>query len=180
MATPKSKRTTKNKSKVVGRQTYINNDTGEWCEFDVIEMKSTDFNFKKIWLQHILTSFDLIGNKKTKLAFFVIDSMNYENVITMTYQQMADKSGISLPTVKETMKMLIKSDFLQRINQGAYRINPDMIFRGDNPKRMRVLLDYKHEIGDESESIMALTEFTENSNTEATETESGKAASGKE
>ena len=40
------------------------------------------------------------------------------------------------------MKSLIESNFLQQINQGAYRINPNIIFKGTRSGRLNVLYQY--------------------------------------
>ena len=88
---------------------------------------------------------DLIGNQKTKLAFWLLDNLDRENKITMTYRQIADKSGMSYQTVYRTMNALIESDFLVKINGGAYRVNPDVLFKGGKSDRLNVLLQYRDE-----------------------------------
>ena len=104
--------------------------------------------FHKLWLGHILQSIDLIGNQKTRLAFWILDHLDSNNLLPMTQRQIANKSGISYQTVSRTLQALIDSNFLQRINQGAYRVNPDVLFKGGKTARMNVLLQYH-----ESESI---------------------------
>lgn len=137
-----AKQTTK-KVKVVGTQQYINATDGTVEDFQVMRIEERDFNFHKVWLEHIISSLDLIGNQKTKLAFWIVDHLDKENKLTMTYRQIAEKSGISLDTVRVTMKSLMDSNFLERINQGAYRVNPDVIFKGGNKDRMNVLYQYQ-------------------------------------
>lgn len=136
------KGTNTKKVKVIGHQQYINTETQEVENFEVINIEDRDFNFHKIWLQHIISSFDLIGNQKIKLAFWIIDHLDRENKLTMTYRQIAEKSGISLDTVRRTMQCLLDTDFLERINQGAYRVNPNMIFKGSRNNRLNVLYQY--------------------------------------
>lgn len=139
----KDKRTTSKKVKVIGKEQYINSSTGQVEDFQVVSISERDFNFHKIWLTHIINSLDLIGNQKTKLAFWILENLDKENQLIMTYRQISKKSGISLETVTRTMAALIGCDFLQRINQGAYRVNPDMIFKGSNSARMNVLYKYQ-------------------------------------
>ena len=110
---------TSKKVKIIGRQQYINANDGTVEDFQVVTIEERDFNFHKIWLEHIINSLDLIGNQKTKLAFWIINNLDKENKLTMTYRQIADKSKISLDTVRVTMKSLMKSNFIERINQGA-------------------------------------------------------------
>lgn len=136
---------TRKKLKVVGTETYIKQSTGELEEMQVMRIEERDANFHKLWLEHILQSIDLIGNQKTKLAFWLLDHLDKENKITMTYRQIADASGISYQTVYRTMNALIESDFLVKINGGAYRVNPNMLFKGGKNDRLNVLLKYSRE-----------------------------------
>ena len=133
---------TTKKVKVIGTRKYINRDRGEIEDFQVVNIEERDFNFHKIWLNHIINSLDLIGNQKTRLAFWIVDNLDKENKLTMTYRQISEKSGISYQTVSRTMKSLIESNFLQQINQGAYRINPNIIFKGTRSGRLNVLYQY--------------------------------------
>lgn len=133
---------TSKKVKVVGHAQYINANDGTVEDFQVMSIEDRDFNFHKVWLEHIISSLDLIGNQKTRLAFWIIDNLDKENKLTMTYRQIAEKSGISLDTVRVTMKSLMDSNFLERINQGAYRVNPDVVFKGTRSGRLNVLYQY--------------------------------------
>lgn len=133
---------TTKKVKVIGTRKYINQDSGEIEDFQVVNIDERDFNFHKIWLNHIINSLDLIGNQKTRLAFWIVDNLDKENKLTMTYRQISEKSGISYQTVSRTMKSLIESNFLQQINQGAYRINTNIIFKGTRSGRLNVLYQY--------------------------------------
>ncbi len=135
-------KTSSKKVKIIGTETYINQNTGEIQEMQVVNIEDRDFNFHKIWINHIISSLDLIGNRKVKLAFWIIDHLNKENQLTMTYRQIAEQSGISLETVRITMNTLLESNFLVRINQGVYQVNPDVIFKGTRNGRMNVLYQY--------------------------------------
>lgn len=136
---------TRKKVKVIGHQEYINRDTGEIENMQVVNIEERDANFHKLWLGHILQSIDLIGNQKTKLAFWILDNLNSENQLIMTQRKIAEKSGISYQTVSFTIKALIESNFLIKINSGAYRVNPDVLFKGGKNNRLNVLLQYHNE-----------------------------------
>lgn len=136
------KRTTHKKVKVVGSQQYINQQTGEIVPMQVISMEDRDFNFTKIWMQNIINSIDLIGNQKTRLAFWLIDHLNRDNQLIMPLRVIAEKSGVSLDTVNKTMKALQQANFLRKQQAGVYVVNPDMLYKGTHNNRMRILLDY--------------------------------------
>ena len=135
-------KTTRRKMKIVGKQAYIDQETGEMNEVHVIDIEERDANFHKIWLSHILNSIDLIGNQKTKLAFWILDNIDSENQLIMTQRKIAKNSGISLYTVSETLKVLMDSNFLQKINSGAYRVNPNVLWKGGKSARMNILFKY--------------------------------------
>lgn len=136
---------TRKKVKVIGTETYIKQDTGELSEMQVISIEERDANFHKLWLGHIIQSIDLIGNQKTKLAFWILDNLDSENKITMTYRQISEKSNMSYQTVYRTMNALLDSNFLTKINGGAYRVNPDVLFKGGKGQRLNVLFQYRQE-----------------------------------
>ena len=146
-----AKQTTK-KMKIIGQAQYLNMKDGTVEDFQVMSIEDRDFNFHKVWLEHIISSLDLIGNQKTRLAFWIIDHLDKENKLTMTYRQIADKSGISLDTVRVTMKSLMDSNFLERINQGAYRVNPDVVFKGGRTGRLNVLYQYNETKAEKAEN----------------------------
>ena len=147
--------TTRKRVKVVGTETYINQRDGTVQDMQVISIEERDANFHKLWLEHIIHSMDIIGNQKIRLAFWLIDNMNGDNQITMTQRQMAQKSGISLDTVRITIKALLDSNFLVKVNMGVYQINPEVIFKGGKTNRMNVLLQYTNSRGENNESTEA-------------------------
>lgn len=134
---------TRRKVRVIGVEEYINRTTGEIEEMGVLKIEERDANFHKIWLKHIVTSLDIIGNQKIRFALWLIEHMNKENQVIMTLRQMQEQSGISLQTVQRTITALIDSGFLKRINQGAYCVNPDVIFKGGKSDRLNILLRYR-------------------------------------
>lgn len=136
---------TRKKVKVVGTETYIKQDTGEIAEMQVVQIEERDANFHKLWLGHILQSIDLIGNQKTKLAFWILDNLDSNNQLIKTQRKIAEETGMSTKTVSSTIKALMDSNFLLKINSGAYRINPDVIFKGGKNDRLNILLQYQNE-----------------------------------
>ena len=70
---------TSKKVKVAGVQNYINADTGEIVPMAVNEIEERDFNFSKIWMHNFIATLDLVGNKKTKLSYWIIENLDKEN-----------------------------------------------------------------------------------------------------
>lgn len=133
---------TRKKVKVIGVETYINQATGEIKECQVMSIEERDANFHKLWLGHIIQALDIIGNQKIKVLNFVMENLDKENKLIMTQRKLAEKSGVGINTVIDTMKALQEADFLVKINSGAYQINPNVVFKGGKSARMNVLIQY--------------------------------------
>ena len=137
------RRTTTKKTKVVGTQTYIDKNSGEIVEMDVISIEEKDFNFMKFFLVNLLNQIDQVGNKKTQVMFYIIDKLDKNNMLFMTQTEIAEETGIGRKTVNEAFKILEECDFIKKIRDGKYQINPNSVFKGGIEKRRKVLLDYK-------------------------------------
>lgn len=143
----KSMKTTK-KQKFVGYKILVDPETGETYPMQMNVMEDRDFNFHKVWLQHLVNSLDSISNQKLRLAFWIIDHLDRENQLIMTQRAIADATNMSTKTVNTTLKALCEAPegspaFLQRINSGAYRVNPEVIFKGSYSNRMGICYEYK-------------------------------------
>lgn len=135
---------TSKKVKVRGTETYVNALTGEEKEMVVTEIEERDFNFTKVWMRSFLTTLDIVGNQKTKVAFWIIEHLDKENKLCYTQRQMADETGASIQTVNFTIKALMDADFLRKVNQCVYIVNPDIIFKGTRNARLSILNDYSN------------------------------------
>lgn len=121
--------------------------TGEAYPVQMNVIEDRDFNFHKLWLQHFVQSIDCISNQKLRLAFWIIENLDSENKFIMTQRKIAEKSGMSLQTVSRTLKALQEGSpaFLIKINSGAYRVNPDVIWKGAHSNRMGIVYEYRAE-----------------------------------
>jgi len=139
----KSTKTTK-KLKAVGTKKYIDSETGEVETMNIVSMEDRDFNFEKIWLGHLFEALNSIGNQKIAVVMWMLKNKNNENIILANQRMISKLSGVGLSTVNSTIKELKSVDFLNEVEgvTGAYQINPDVVFKGSNSKRMNVLLQY--------------------------------------
>ena len=137
-------KTTSKKTKYIGNVEYINPRTGELETFQLSEIEERDANFHKIWMREFIASMEIVGNKKTKICYWVIDNINKSNELTYTYRQISKATGISLETVRATMAALQDADFLRRKNQGCYVINPNIIYKGSRNGRLNILHTYRN------------------------------------
>lgn len=142
------------KQKFVGTKMLIDPETGDEYPMQLNLIEDRDFNFTKVWLQHLVNSLDEISNQKLRLAFWIIENLDKENQLVMTQRQLAEASGISLKTVSRTMKALCEGEpaFLQKINGGAYRVNPEVMFKGSHKNRMGIIYKYQKTAQEEAQA----------------------------
>ena len=119
-------KTTK-KQKFVGYKILVDPETGETYPMQMNVMEDRDFNFHKVWLQHLVNSLDSISNQKLRLAFWIIDHLDRENQLIMTQRAIADATNMSTKTVNTTLKALCEAPegspaFLQRITQALIEL----------------------------------------------------------
>lgn len=143
------------KTRVIGTQQYVNVNTGELKEMQVIESTedNKDFNFHKLFMRDFIRAIDIVSNKKTKICYWIIDNINKDNQLLYSYRQISEITGISYSVVAETVKALLDADFLRKHGK-VLIVNPDIIFKGSAIRRANILHTYSQaERGDEQADL---------------------------
>lgn len=143
------------KTRVIGTQQYVNVNTGELREMQVIESTedNKDFNFHKLFMRDFIRAIDIVSNKKTKICYWIIDNINKDNQLLYSYRQISKITGISYSVVAETVKALLDADFLRKHGK-VLIVNPDIIFKGSAIRRANILHTYSQaERGDEQADL---------------------------
>src|SRR5699024_2333926 len=133
---------TRKKIKFLETKELIEASTGEKETMQVTNIEEGDANFHKIWLGNMLKSLDVIGNQKIRVAMFIMENINKENELIMTYRVKAEKNNKSRQNGSDTMKALQGSNLSSKIKNVYYRVKHDVIFKGGRNDRMNVLLRY--------------------------------------
>ena len=138
------KKVKKKKQYIVGRQDYINQTTGEIVTCTVIEKEVyNDFNFHKIWLNDLMNILDLIGGKKLEILKYLLNKMsNVDNTIIARYDDIMKDLKVSRQTVSNTLKILREANFIKKIANGVYMVNPDIIVKGTGGKKDALMIKY--------------------------------------
>lgn len=126
--------------------TWINKRTGEVVEAITTVSDVTDRNFDKVWLGILLSALDIIGNRKMKVVRYLLENRSRtENTVTATQRLIADKTGVSIRTVNDTIRALREAGVLTQIIPSHYRINPSVVWRGSHHGRMAVMARFRDE-----------------------------------
>lgn len=140
---------TKKKTTIYNNETiFKKDDNGELypLEATVIDEEydeTKDINFDKIWLNEVLTALEEVGNKKIKVANYILTHRDRStNYLIQTQREIAKECGVSLQTVSSTIKALERANLLC-CKSGIYQVNPERIAYGGHNKRMAILRIYR-------------------------------------
>lgn len=67
-----------------------------------------------------------------------------DNIYIGTQRQIAERCNVSVKTVNTAITTLVNANFLRQENQGAIRINPNIIFKGEMTNRQNILYKYSN------------------------------------
>lgn len=147
----KTSATTKRKKKTVkfaSETIYRADENGELQPLDAQVIneewdETVDINFDKIWLSSVMEALEQVGNKKIKVANYILNNRDKStNYLIKTQREIAEECEVSLQTVSSTLKALEQADMIIG-KSGVYQINPDKIARGKHNKRMAILRIYQ-------------------------------------
>jgi len=128
-----------------GQRRLLDAETGEIIDAQVVTKTVGDAGFHKIWLTEILELVDELGNAKMKVLMWLLSKADHQNQVVATWQEIADATGTSRPTVARLMSSLRKAGVIVEVRRTHWRLNPDVIFKGDHRQRMNVLVKYRTE-----------------------------------
>jgi len=126
----------------------VNINTGEVCDV-YIEKEVSSQHFWKVWLSDILTVLGIISNsKQLDVVLYIMQNIKEsDNTFVGSYDKIAEGAGTSKRTVITTMKKLLDTGFLKRVQNGLYSVNAKYIVKGNENKR-RMIIDYQNKLDD--------------------------------
>lgn len=125
------------------RRNLLDTDTGETMTVDQITKRIYGTkNFWKCYLMDFLSVLGIIDSKQVDIFIFIVENTNQSNNIFLgTYKHIAKEVGVSEPTIAKIMKKLQDNNFIKKIQNGAYYVNPNILMKGNDNKR-QILLSY--------------------------------------
>ncbi|RBM04581.1 hypothetical protein NJLHNGOC_15200 [Novacetimonas cocois] len=128
-----------------GQRRLLDAETGEIIDAQVVTKTVGDAGFHKIWLAEILELVDEVGNAKMKILMWLLSKADHQNQVVATHQEIADATDTSPKTVQRLMRSLKNAMVIVEVRRTHWRLNPDVIFKGDHRQRMNVLVKYRTE-----------------------------------
>lgn len=103
-------------------------------------------NFWKCYLMDFLTVLGIVDSRQLDIFIFIIENTNQSNNIFLgTYKHISQQTGCSSRTIAKIMKKLQENNFIRKIQNGAWLVNPNILMRGNDTKRQILLSYYESE-----------------------------------
>ena len=118
-------------------------ETGEQIFVDQITKRVYGTkNFWKCYLMDFLVVLGIIDSKQVDVFIFIVENTNQSNnMFVGTYKHIAKQVGVSEPTIAKIMKKLQANNFIKRVQNGVWLVNPNILMKGNDTKR-QILLSY--------------------------------------
>lgn len=125
------------------QRNLIDKDTGEEIVVDqIIKRAYGTKNFWKCYLMDFLTILGVVDNKQVDIFIYIVENTNSTNNLFIgTYKKIAKDVAVSEPTISRIMKKLQNNNFIKRIQNGVWFVNPSILMKGNDTKR-QILLSY--------------------------------------
>lgn len=126
---------------------WVNVSTGERANFAQITKRIYgQKNFWKVYLMDFLAILGIMDSRQLDVFCYVCENTHQgDNLFIGTQRQVAEAIGCSTKTVNIIFKKLISASFMTKVNISVYRINPDVLVRGNESKKQILLSYYREE-----------------------------------
>lgn len=118
--------------------------TGEIKKVDVVVKEIPRQGFSITYLASIIQMIEAIGNKKMRVVKYILSHMDSNNKLSETVDEIVAGSGVSKPTVVETLRLLEDVGAIAR-KTGTVMLSPKIAHKG-NAARERMLMTKFYEI----------------------------------
>ena len=147
------------------KRELIDVQTGEQIFVDQITKRVYGSkNFWKCYLMDFLTVLGIIDSKQIDVFIFIVENTNQgNNTFIGTYKHISKEVGVSEPTIAKIMKKLQSNNFIKKVQNGVWLVNPNILMKGNDTKR-QILLSYYESEEPISEISMSRTKRTPLSN----------------
>ena len=118
-------------------------ETGEHIVVDqIIKRAYGSKQFWKMYLMDFLMILGVIDSKQVDIFIYIVENTNPStNLFIGTYKKIAKDAHTSEATIARTMKKLTENNFIKKVQNGLWFVNPNILMKGNDTKR-QILLSY--------------------------------------
>lgn len=125
------------------KRELVDRETGEVIWVDQITKRTYGTkNFWKCYLMDFLTVLGIIDSKQLDVFIYIVENTQQaNNTFIGTYAKIAKDVGVCRQTIATIMKKLQKNNFIKKVQNGVWLVNPNILMKGNDTKR-QILLSY--------------------------------------
>jgi Firmicute plasmid replication protein (RepL). len=145
---------------LIGQQKkrLVDQDTGEIIEVDQITKRAYGTKaFWKIYLMDFLQILGIFDSKQVDIFIYILENTEQaNNTFIGTYSKIQEATGVSRGTVAKIMTKLQKNNFITKVQNGVWQVNPNIMMKGNDNKKQMLLSYYNDEAAatkDNSEEV---------------------------
>lgn len=150
------------------KRELVDRETGEVIWVDQITKRTYGTkNFWKCYLMDFLTVLGIIDSRQLDIFIYIVENTNQSNnTFIGTYKKISKDTGCSSTTIARIMKKLQENNFIKKLQNGVWLVNPNILMKGNDTKR-QILLSYYESDEPIDEITMSRTKRTPIANTVA-------------
>jgi firmicute plasmid replication protein len=125
------------------KRELVDRETGEVIWVDQITKRTYGTkNFWKCYLMDFLTVLGIIDSKQLDVFIYIVENTQQaNNTFIGTYAKIAKDVGVCRQTIATIMKKLQENNFIKKVQNGVWLVNPNILMKGNDTKR-QILLSY--------------------------------------
>lgn len=125
------------------KRELMDTETGELMWVDQITKRVYGSkNFWKCYLMDFLTVLGIIDSRQLDIFVYIVENTSpSNNTFIGTYKKISKDTGCSSTTIARIMKKLQENNFIKKVQNGVWLVNPNILMKGNDNKR-QILLSY--------------------------------------
>lgn len=125
------------------KKRYIDADTGEILIVDQISKRVYGSkHFWKCYLMDFLMILGIVDSKQVDVFIYIAENTNpSNNMFIGTYKKISQDVNVSEVTISKILKKLQANNFIKKVQNGVWLVNPNILMKGNDQKR-QILLSY--------------------------------------
>ena len=125
------------------KRELVDTETGETILVDQITKRVYGTRqFWKVYLMDFLMVLGIIDSKQVDIFIYIVENTDpSKNIFIGTYKKISDDLQVSQPTIARMFKKLQENNFVRKIQNGVWLVNPNILMKGNDQKR-QILLSY--------------------------------------
>lgn len=123
----------------------VDTETGEISyETEIYKKVYGQKQFYKLYLFDLLNALGMFStSKQLDVLIYVLSNVDSNNVFIGTYKKIQEDTEASYLTVQRAMTNLMQADIIRLQQQGVYKVNPNLIVKGNDIKKGRLSMEYE-------------------------------------